>query len=84
MSDPTSILEAAVSELGGQTAFAAALSVEAGRAITQQHVHGWLTRGRKMLPAEYVLPAERALAGTAKPFKRHEFRPDIYPATEAA
>ena len=84
MSDPSQTLEAAVSELNGQTAFAAALSAEAGRTITQQHVHGWLTRGRRILPAEYVLAAERAMAATSKPFKRTDFRPDIYPPAEVA
>lgn len=84
MSDPIQTLDAAVSALGGQTSFAAALSEASGRPVTQQHVHGWLTRGRRILPAEYAIAAERVMAGTDKPFTRQDFRPDIYPAEAAA
>lgn len=40
---------------------------------SQQLVSYWLNNGRP-LPAEYVLPAERAGLGS-----RHELRPDLYP-----
>lgn len=66
-------LRRAVDDAGGQTAFAARLTEAAGRAVTQQHVFNWLRRSG-VLPAEYVLAAEKATG-----ISRHDFRPDIYP-----
>lgn len=54
-----------------QSKFAAAIGT------SQQLVSYWLAKG-KALPAEFVLPAERAGFGS-----RHELRPDIYPVEEA-
>lgn len=57
---------------GNQSKFADAIGT------SQQNISNWLRDGRQ-LPAEYVLPAEKA-TGIA----RHEWRPDIYPRDEAA
>jgi DNA-binding transcriptional regulator YdaS (Cro superfamily) len=67
-------LRRAVEIAGGQTALAHALGVQ------QAHVWNWLNRNKR-LPAEYVIPVERATKGKVK---RHELRPDIYPKGEAA
>jgi DNA-binding transcriptional regulator YdaS (Cro superfamily) len=83
MSDGRDALKSAVSVAGGQTAFAALLSAEAGRAITQQHVFNWLNRGG-VLPAEMALPAEAAMRGFKGRFSRSDFRPDLYPAEREA
>lgn len=45
---------------------------------SQQNVSNWL-RKKQDLPAEYVLAAESATG-----IPRHEWRPDIYPAQDAA
>lgn len=45
---------------------------------SQQNISNWLRKGRE-LPAEHVLRAERATG-----IPRHEWRPDIYPARDAA
>ena len=62
-------LKRAVEIAGGQTALAKALGVQ------QAHVWNWLNRD-SALPAEYVIPIERATKGRVS---RHELRPDIYP-----
>ncbi|KTF68659.1 transcriptional regulator [Sphingomonas sp. HT-1] len=54
-----------------QSKFAAAIGT------SQQLVSYWL-KNRRPLPAEYVLPAERAGFGS-----RHDLRPDLYPREEA-
>ncbi|RYG87630.1 MAG: Cro/Cl family transcriptional regulator [Alphaproteobacteria bacterium] len=54
-----------------QSRFASAIGT------SQQLVSYWINKERP-LPAEYVLPAERAGLGS-----RHDLRPDLYP-TEAA
>lgn len=61
---------AAVEKAKGQSAFARAVGT------TQQNVSNWLAAG-KPLPAEYVLPAERAGFGL-----RTDLRPDIYPSDD--
>ncbi|WP_334656971.1 transcriptional regulator [Sphingomonas panaciterrae] len=49
-----------------------------GIGTSQQLVSYWLRNGCP-LPAEFVIPAENAGFGS-----RHEIRPDLYPAAEAA
>ena len=73
----TEALERAVAAAGGQAALAAKIGT------TQPRVWNWLNRDSR-LPAEFVLPIERATG-----VSRHELRPDLYPlddsvATEAA
>lgn len=70
-------LERAVSIAGGQVRLAKMIGTSAPR------VWNWLNRDSR-LPAEFVLPIERATG-----VSRHELRPDLYPledsvATEAA
>ena len=66
-------LKRAVLAAGGkQTLFAK------GIGASQQLVSYWLNNGRP-LPAEYVLPAEKAGFGS-----RHDLRPDLYPREVAA
>lgn len=55
-----------------QSRFAAAIGT------SQQLVSYW-KRHRKALPAEFVLRAEQATG-----ISRHELRPDLYPAEQAA
>ncbi|MEH3107122.1 MAG: YdaS family helix-turn-helix protein [Sphingomonas fennica] len=77
-------LRAAVAKAGGGTPNQSRFALAIG--CSQQLVSYWL-KGGKPLPAEYVLPAERAGFGS-----RFDLRPDIYPvepyrapsATEAA
>ncbi|MAO79608.1 MAG: cytoplasmic chaperone TorD [Nocardioides sp.] len=47
--------------------------------VSQPTVWGWLKTKKPRLPAEYVLKVEAALG-----VSRHELRPDIYPAQDAA
>jgi DNA-binding transcriptional regulator YdaS (Cro superfamily) len=67
---PTVLQRAVAAEpfKGNQSRFADAIGT------TQQNISNWL-RGRRQLPAEYVLAAERETG-----ISRHEWRPDIYPA----
>lgn len=65
-------LQRAIEVAGGQTALAKKIKTSQG------HVWAWLNRDKKV-PAEYVLPIERATG-----ISRHELRPDIYPKGEAA
>lgn len=67
-------LEKAIRVVGGQTELAKRLGKRQG------HVWAWLNRDKKV-PAEMVLPIERATAGEVT---RHELRPDLYPRDEAA
>ena len=46
---------------------------------TQQQVWYWLTRSRRGVKAEFVLPIERETG-----VSRHELRPDLYPISEGA
>jgi DNA-binding transcriptional regulator YdaS (Cro superfamily) len=63
---PIDALKEAVRIAGGQTAL--------GKAIgkSQAHVSNWIAK--RKLPAEMVLPVERATG-----VSRHDLRPDIYP-----
>lgn len=74
----TKPLERAVECAGGQTALARSLTTLTSRKITQSHIWNWLHRDRRV-PAEYVIPIERAVEGKVS---RHEMRPDIYPADD--
>jgi DNA-binding transcriptional regulator YdaS (Cro superfamily) len=65
-------LQLACQTVGGQKALAVRLGV------TQSTVWYWLTRSKRGVPAEYVVPIE-AETGIA----RHLLRPDIFPAPKA-
>ena len=62
-------IKKAIEIMGTQSALAKAIGVK------QQHIHKWLYQVRK-IPAEYVLPIERAVNGK---ISRYKMRPDIYP-----
>jgi DNA-binding transcriptional regulator YdaS (Cro superfamily) len=62
-------LKKAINIKGGQVALSKAIGT------TQGHVWNWLNRDRQ-IPAEYVIPIEKAVNGAVT---RHELRPDIYP-----
>jgi len=62
-------LQKAILHLGSQSALARAIGTK------QQNVWGWLN-GSKRVPAEFVIPIEKATDGRVT---RHEIRPDIYP-----
>lgn len=57
---------------GNQSKFADAIGT------SQQNISNWLRKGQQ-LPAEFVLKAEEATG-----IDRHTWRPDIYPASDAA
>lgn len=59
-------LKSAIDAAGGQTKLAAAIGK------TQGHISQWLRR--EHIPAECVLPIERATG-----VSRHDLRPDLYP-----
>lgn len=67
-------LEKAIDIVGSQAELARALGVK------PQHVWNWLNRDAKV-PAEQVIPIENATTGKVT---RHELRPDLYPAEQAA
>ena len=62
-------LKRAIAIAGSQSALARIIGVN------QQNVNHWLLKGSRV-PAEYVIPIERASYGQVK---RHELRPDLYP-----
>lgn len=62
-------LRKAIKAAGGQTALAKKIG------STQGHVSKWLER--EYIPAEKVLPIERATG-----VSRHALRPDLYPPSE--
>lgn len=65
----TEPLERAIQVAGSQSALARAINVRQG------HVWHWLNKSKRV-PAEYVIPIERATGGNVL---RHELRPDLYP-----
>ena len=65
-------IEKAAKICGSQVALAKAVGK------TQRHVWNWIHRDKK-IPAEYVIPIEKATNGQVS---RHELRPDIYPPEE--
>lgn len=68
-----SALEKAVEIVGSQAELARRIDKK------QAHVWNWLNRDKEV-PAEAVIPIERATEGKVT---RHELRPDLYPAEEA-
>lgn len=66
------LIDKAVKICGSQTALANIVGVK------QQYVWNWLNKN-KSVPAEYVIPIEKATKGE---ITRHELRPDIYPSEE--
>lgn len=64
-------LQKAIDQVGSQTKLAQMIGK------TQGHISKWLER--KHIPAECVIPIENATG-----ISRHELRPDLYPAGEAA
>ncbi|MGJ0508838.1 MAG: transcriptional regulator [Methylocystis sp.] len=68
--DNSAALTEAIELCGSQAALAARIGVK------QQLISFWLTKSKIGVPAEYVLPIERATGGV---ISRHALRPDIYP-----
>lgn len=69
-------LEKAIQVAGGQSELARKCGA------SQQQISYWLHKAKKRVPAEYVIPIERATGGRVS---RHELRPDLYPEeTETA
>ncbi len=66
----TEALQRAIETAGGQTALAGMIGK------TQGHISKWLER--EYIPAEVVLPIERATG-----VSRHDLRPDLYPKEAA-
>lgn len=64
-------LERAIDKATSQTKFAEAIGT------TQQLVSYHMSK-RNRMPAEWVIPTERAFG-----IPRHELRPDLYPAAQA-
>ena len=67
-------LQRAVALSGGQSALARLIGTKQG------NVWYWLNVAKR-LPADYVLPIERATAGVVT---RHDLRPDLYPVEQAS
>jgi DNA-binding transcriptional regulator YdaS (Cro superfamily) len=68
----TEALKRACERAGGQAPLARLIGT------TQSQVWFWLNESKRGVPAEFVLPIERA---TGVP--RNELRPDLYPVEEA-
>jgi DNA-binding transcriptional regulator YdaS (Cro superfamily) len=77
--NPKAALKKAVELVKGQAEMARKLSELMETPVRQQHVWNWLNRDAE-LPAEYVIPMERATAGKVS---RHDLRPDLYPRESA-
>lgn len=60
---------------GGQSALARSPGID----VTPQAVQRWCATNH--VPAEKVIPVEKAVSGQVK---RHELRPDLYPAEASA
>ena len=71
---PLQALQRAINEAGSQAELARRVASD-GLPIKQQHIWNWLNRDKEV-PAEAVLPIERAVEGRVT---RHELRPDLYP-----
>lgn len=65
---PNRALRRACKLIGGQKPLAKAIGT------TQSQVWYWLERSKRGIPAEFVLPIERATG-----VSRHDLRPDLYP-----
>ena len=72
-SESRSALQQACEAAGGQKSLAARIGV------TQSMVWYWLSRSRRGVPGEFVLPIEAATG-----VSRHALRPDLYPPTHSA
>lgn len=68
-------LHRAIKIAGGQKPLAGAIGT------SQSQVWYWLTRAKRGVPAEFVIPIEEA---TGRAVTRHELRPDLYPVSEVA
>jgi DNA-binding transcriptional regulator YdaS (Cro superfamily) len=68
-------LEVAVAVLGSQAAVGKVVDVSQP-AVSQ------IVSGGKRVPAEWVLPIERATREAGQEVSRHDLRPDIYPRDE--
>jgi DNA-binding transcriptional regulator YdaS (Cro superfamily) len=66
-------LQRAIDKAGGQKALADAIGT------TQPQIWYWLNDSKKGVPAEFVIPIERATG-----IGRSELRPDIYPSADAS
>ncbi len=76
---PLKALQRAIDEAGSQAELARRIASDE-LPIKQQHVWNWLNRDKEV-PAEAVIPIERATGGKVT---RHELRPDLYPREQAA
>jgi DNA-binding transcriptional regulator YdaS (Cro superfamily) len=74
-----SALKKAVDLCDGQSELARRLSELTGQKITQQRIWNIIHRSKKV-PAEFVIPIERATGGKVT---RYQLRDDIWPADEA-
>lgn len=61
----------AVAQAGSQSELARRIGV------TQSHVWNWINRSNGKVPAEHVLPIEKATG-----ISRHELRPDLHPVED--
>lgn len=73
--ETSSALAKAIQICGSQAALATKIGA------TQQRVSLWLKKPKCGVPAEYVLPIERA---TRSAVTRFELRPDLYPVDDIA
>jgi DNA-binding transcriptional regulator YdaS (Cro superfamily) len=73
------VIERAIEAAGSQTELAKRMTAIMGREVRQQHIFNWLIQ-RSIIPAEYVIPMEKAIEGAVT---RHEIRADIYPLEAA-
>lgn len=79
--DPIEALKEAIELVGSQAELARRIST-AEHPVKQQHVWNWLNRDKKV-PAEVVLPIERATLADGSPrVTRYRLRPDLYPYEE--
>lgn len=63
-----SALQEAIEVAGSQSELARRIGVK------QSHIWNWLHRGKRTIPAEFVIPIEQETG-----ISRHKLRPDIYP-----
>ena len=66
-------LQWAIDRKGGDRELADAIGT------TTQHVRYWLTKAKRGVGAEFVLPIERETG-----ISRHSLRPDLYPKEDVA
>lgn len=73
------VIERAIEAAGSQAELARRMTEIMGKTVKQQHIWNWLKQ-RSPVPAEYVIPMEKAIEGAVT---RHEIRADIYPLEAA-